>query len=206
MKNSDSNGRKPGKLTVILNLFLLVWLLPQTVFAHCDSYDGPVIQDSYKAIENNDVSFVLKWVEPQHEKEITDLLKKTLKYKKADPEIYQLLERHFLETLVRVHREGEGEPFTGLKPAGSTSEVIKKTDAALHNREIEPLLTGLNKHISKTIREKYERVNQLQLVKDNSVAEGRAYVAAYVDYTHTVETLHKVLDHSGNAHDGHQEP
>lgn len=27
-------------------------------------------------------------------------------------------DHHFFETLVRVHRAGEGAPYTGLKPAG----------------------------------------------------------------------------------------
>ena len=39
----------------------------------------------------------------------------------------------------------------------------------------------------------------LEKVKDNSVAEGRAYVSAYVDYTHTLEAFEAVLAH-GSAH------
>lgn len=41
---------------------------------------------------------------------------------------------------------------------------------------------------------------KLEKVKDNSVTEGRAYVAAYVDYTHTLEALETVLSHQSGHH------
>lgn len=194
MKNSNSTNQL-RKIPVVLSLFLLLGSIPQQAFAHCDSYSGPVIQDAYKAFATHDVSPVLKWIEPKHEKEISALFQKTLKYQEADGEVYQLLEQHFLETLVRLHREGEGETFTGLKPAGTTSEIIKRTDAALNDQEIETLLANLNTDLAAIIRKKYERVAKLKQVKDHSLEEGRAYVAAYVDYTHTIETLYGVLHH-----------
>ena len=33
-------------------------------------------------------------------------------------EARELADRYFFETLVRIHRAGEGAPYTGLKPAG----------------------------------------------------------------------------------------
>lgn len=40
---------------------------------------------------------------------------------------------------------------------------------------------------------------KLHKTKDNSVEEGRAYVHAYVEYTHTLEALEHVL-HGDFAH------
>lgn len=194
MKTSKSNKKLGGKLILLIALFFMA-MLPQQTFAHCDSYDGPVIQDAYKALEANDVTPILKWIEVKHEQEITSLFDKTLRYKNSDQEVYQLLEKHFLETLVRLHREGEGEPYTGLKPAGTTSKIIQMTDTALQNKDIDAFVEKYNTHSERVIREKYEKVAALKRVKDNSVEEGRAFVAAYVDYTHTIEALHAILEH-----------
>lgn len=201
MKTTNLKKTKSGgKLFYLLGLFMMLWILPQNAFAHCDSYDGPVIQDALVALEENKVDLVLKWVEEKHEGEITSLFNKTLKYRNGDQEVYQLLEKHFLETLVRVHREGEGEPYTGLKPAGSTSKIITMTDTALREKDIDGFLSKLNGHIEKVVREKYQKVAALDLLKNQSVEKGRDYVAAYVDYTHTIEALHAILEHSDEGH------
>jgi len=169
-------------------------------FAHCDSYDGPVIKDALKAFQQNNVSLVLKWVNPEHEPEIKSLFDKTLKVKKtADKEISQIVETHFLETLVRLHREGEGEPYTGLKPAGSVTPVIHMADESIANNSADVLVTKLKAHIENDILEKYKLVQELSKTKDESVEKGRAYVAAYVNYTHTLEGLEAAL----KGHGGH---
>jgi hypothetical protein len=169
-------------------------------FAHCDSYDGPVIKDALKAFKQNNVSLVLKWVNAEHEQEIKSLFDKTLKIKKtADKEISQIIETHFLETLVRLHREGEGEPYTGLKPAGSVTPVIQMADASIENKSADVLVTKLKAHIEKDIKEKYQLVQELSKTKDESLEKGRAYVAAYVNYTHTLEGLEAAL----KGHEGH---
>lgn len=178
-------------------------MLPQNSFAHCDSYDGPVIKDALQALENNDPALVMKWIDAKHEKEITDLFSKTMKYKSGDQEVYSLLEKHFLETLVRIHREGEGAPYTGLKPAGSTKQIIKLTDIALAENDFEGFLLKFNGHVESILKEKYEKVAQLKKVKDQSAQKGREYVAAYVNYTHTIEKMHDILVHTGDAHGDH---
>lgn len=195
---------KSGKRTLFtILLFLGLWAVPQNTFAHCDSYDGPVVKDALKALEKNEPALVMKWIDAKHEKEIGDLFTKTLKYRSGDKEIYSLLEKHFLETLVRVHREGEGEPYTGLKPAGSTKQIIQLTDMALAEEDFDGFLQKFNGHVNKILKEKYEKVVQLKKVKDESPQKGREFVAAYVDYTHTIERMHDILEHTGGAHGAH---
>lgn len=195
------NSGKRGGLIFALILGLL--MLPQIAFAHCDSYDGPVVKDALVALNNNNPALVMKWIDAKHEKEITDLFNKTLKYKSGDKEIYMLLEKHFLETLVRIHREGEGEPYTGLKPAGTTKQIIKLTDTALADNDFKNFLTKFHGHVDSILTEKYEKVAQLEKVKNRTVEQGRAYVEAYVDYTHTIEMMHDILEHTGPAHSMH---
>ncbi|HLU90254.1 MAG TPA: DUF6448 family protein, partial [Cyclobacteriaceae bacterium] len=172
-----------GKAAVLLAAMMLAFTVP--TYAHCDSYDGPVIQDAYKALDQEDVSYVMKWIFEDQEAEITSLFNKTVNLKQGDAEVYGIVEKHFLETLVRLHRETEGAPYTGLKPAGSTAPIVQMADNSIENLEVKTLLTNLGNHIQAVITDKYNKVAELSTVKDNSVAEGRAYVVAYVDYTHT---------------------
>lgn len=188
--------------TAVILLLMLAVLAYTPASAHCDSYDGPVIKDAAKALETNNVNLVLKWITPEQEKEIIPLFNKTYQLKKGDKEVYAIVEKNFLETLVRLHRETEGAPYTGLKPAGTTKQIIQMTDKAIETGNVEDFLVTLNKHIDNVIREKYRKVAELSKVKNNTIAEGREYVKAYVDYTHTVEALHDIMEHSG-GHAGH---
>lgn len=197
MKTLQQINNSFSKTSMILGLLFLLTSIP--AFAHCDSYDGPVIKDAIKALDKENVNFVKKWIEPQQEAEIIKLFNKTVSLKNKDAEIYSLVEKHFFETLVRYHRETEGAPYTGLKPAGSTEPIIQMADTSIASSNVKTLLNNLGNHIQKVITEKYEKVAALSTVKDHSVAEGRAYVAAYVDYTHTLEALEKVISH-GAAH------
>ncbi len=186
------------KLGMLMLTVLFMLLTGVTANAHCDSYDGPVIKDAMKALEANNVAYVMKWIGPEHEAEITELFNKTLALKDKDPEVYGIVEKYFLETLVRYHRETEGAPYTGLKPAGSAAPIVKLADNALAQEDVNVLLDKLRNHISRVITEKYDKVAELSKVKDLSVEQGRAYVEAYVDYLHTLEAIEKVIAHGEN--------
>ena len=192
-----------SKLSMMLLFASFIFIFTKTASAHCDSYDGPVIKDAEMALETNNVNLVLKWVTKEQEKEITTLFQKTKELRNGDKEVYEIVEKHFFETLVRLHRETEGAPYTGLKPAGTTKQIIQMTDKALKENNVDDFLLKLNNHIDKVVREKYEKVSKLDKVKDNSVEAGREFVAAYVDYTHTVEAIHDIIEHGGGTHAGH---
>ena len=176
-------------------------------FAHCDSYDGPVIKDALKALDQNKVELVLKWIEPRQEKEIIPLFHKTYSLKNEDKEVYAIVEKHFLETLVRLHREMEGASFTGLKPAGSMTPLVEMADNSIAENDVEKVIKTVTNHLEQVLRERYAAVAKLNKTKDNSVEQGREYVHAYVQYTHTLEflehLLHGEISHAGGEHAGH---
>lgn len=179
-------------------LFTVVLLLIGTfrLSAHCDSYGGPVIKDAIRALQKNKVSLVYKWISTQDEPEIATLFATTYKLRNGDKDIYNIVEKHFFETLVRLHRATEQEPYTGLKPTGSIEPVIKMSDEAIETGNIDDLLTKLNAHITKSIKEKYQKMKTLELTKDTSPDSGRKYVHAYVDYIHTIAKIHNVVEGS----------
>ncbi len=199
LKTNVKGGRffKFNLPTLLVMAFMLFAALPAS--AHCDSYDGPVIKDALMALEQNKVELVLKWVEPQHEKEITDKFNQTLRLKGKNKEINDLLETSFLETLVRLHREGEGAPYTGLKPAGSTTKLVQMADNSLAKKDINEVINIVTSHLKDVLQEKYIKAIELSKTKENSVEEGRAYVDAYVEYTHTLEAIEHIL-HGDFAH------
>jgi hypothetical protein len=110
---------------MIRNFYLLIAFVLFTlcnysiVSAHCDTMDGPVVGDAKKAIEQNNVNYVLKWVLPENEKEIKQAFELTMKVRGYGPNPERLADQYFFETLVRVHRTGEGMSYTGIKPSGT---------------------------------------------------------------------------------------
>jgi hypothetical protein len=194
------NGQRLLKNFRYLLLVIIFSTIAISANAHCDSYDGPVIKDARKALETNNPELVIKWISLEQEPEIRSLFSKTYQLRGGDKEIYQIVEKHFLESLVRLHRETEGAPYTGLKPAGSTKPIISMSDQALESGNIDELLLRLNRHIDSVIREKFETMAKLDKKKEESSELGREFVKAYVDYTHTIEALHDVLEHTAGGH------
>lgn len=188
----------------VIVIFVIMISGSVPVSAHCDSYDGPAVKDAIKALETNNVNLVLKWITPEQEKEIIPLFNKTYSLRSGDKEVYAIVEKHFFETLVRLHRETEGAPFTGLKPAGTTKQIILLSDQAIESKDIEELLGKLSNHIGMVIREKYQKLAELDKVKNESAEKGREYVAAYIEYTHTIEAIHDMVmpgdEHSAHKH------
>jgi len=135
---------------------------------------------------------VLKWVTSENENEIRDVFAKTLAVRKLGNEAKTLADRYFFETLVRVHRAGEGEPFTGLKPAGSIDPGLAAADAALEAGSVERLTKQLAQAIQAGIDKRFDLALERKKHSADSVAAGRDYVAAYVDYAHFVEGVHRL--------------
>jgi len=170
--------------------------------AHCDTLDGPVIQDARKALETKDVTPVLKWVKQKDEKVVRAVFAKTLSAKgkkNADA-----AENQFFASLVKTHRAGEGASFTGLKPAGEVEPAIAEADKALASGSVDALVKLVTDDVADGIRKRYEHAAATYKHKDESVEQGREFVEAYVAYTHYVERLH--LDAtSKESHDRHHE-
>ena len=188
-------------LFILSIMALFSFVNVQTASAHCDSYDGPALIDAEKALETNDVDLILKWINADMEDEVVPLFHKTYSMKDGDKEIYEIVKKHFYETFIRLHREMEGAAFTGLKPAGTTAHITVMSDSALESGDFGSLLNALNNHVNSQLQEKFEKTEALYKVRNNSVEEGRAYVAAYVDYTHAVEAVHDILE--GGGHHSH---
>lgn len=173
----------------------ILLLFSAAAAAHCDALDGPVIRDAITALEKRDAGPVLKWVKSEHEAEIRDAFAKAIAVRALDGNARQLADRYFFETLVRIHRAGEGEPFTGLKPAGSVEPGIDAADRALEKGSGDALATELAQAVNEGVRRRFAATLAHRKHASDSVDAGRKYVEAYVDYVHFVESVHRLAEH-----------
>jgi hypothetical protein len=198
--------RSPGvsrlRQSLLLALFIIFFSAAARVSAHCDALDGPVVADAKAAITENDVSPVLKWVRKEAEAEIREAFAATMKVRALSDDARKVADTHFFETLVRLHRAGEGEPFTGLKPAGKIDPGFLAADQALHTGELAALETQLLASVKEQLRKRFANVLEKRRHVDHSLLAGRAYVAAYVEYAHFVEALHTLT--AGKGPENHQ--
>ncbi len=165
-------------------------LAPGPARAHCDTVDGPVVKDARAALEAGDVTPVLKWVRADQEAEVRAAFAQALAVRALGPEALALADRYFFETLVRVHREGEGAAYTGLKPAGAAVEPgIAAADAALESGSIDALVRQLGGEVERGLRQRHARAVEARRHAAESVERGREFVEAYVDLMHYAERL-----------------
>jgi hypothetical protein len=183
--------------------------------AHCDTMDGPVVTLAKKALEKGDVNLILPWVGADKENEIREAFDLAVVVRGKGAKEKELSDRYFFETLVRVHREGEGASFTGLMPAGlDLGPAIPAADKALETGNPEPMLALIEEKIHEGILKYYVEAMEKKKHAGESVEAGRAYVQAYVPYLHFVERLYTdattPIAHGagdvGGARPGHPEP
>lgn len=211
--NSAINARsrkKTGFMTGVMILFLI--FSNYYLSAHCDSEDGPVIKDAKKAIQNNNVNYVLKWVSPEREQEITYAFTLMMKVRPLNSDAEKLADRYFFETLVRVHRLGEGESFMGLLPKGTpVDERILAADKAIELENLSPLKNLVPEKNLPELTKRFEKVISLKKFDVDDVPAGREYVEAYVAFFHFAETgetkhhpAHEIHGKGNDHHDDHQ--
>jgi len=182
---------------------LAIFAMPAVAGAHCDTLDGPVVGAARAALAAGDITPVLQWVQPDHEAALRTAFQRTLAVRVASPAARELADEYFFETLVRLHREGEGFPYTGLQPAGAPiAPAIRAADAALASGDADALVEQLTAAVAAGVRERFAAARAAQAHAGHNVAAGRHFVATYVALTHYVEALAATAE----GHAAHAEP
>jgi hypothetical protein len=172
-------------------------------FGHCDGMDGPVVILAKKALEAENVNLVLPWVQKRDEAQIRHAFEHTAAVRKTNPSARELADMYFFETLVRVHRAGEGAPYTGIKPAGrDLGPAIPAADRALEDGSIDRVIKIITDAVQAGLRVHFDQAISKKNFDRNNVEAGREYVEAYVPYIHYAERLYQAA--TGAAH-GHYE-
>lgn len=190
--------RRLAVVSQILMIGALI-LMGQPAQAHCDSEDGPIIASIRTALAEGDITPILKWITPADEAQIKNLFEKVRALRGQSEEARAVADQLFMETFVRVHRAAEGAPFTGLKPAGSIPPILVAADQALESGNVQALADSVASAVRAGIIARFNHAHEQSKHQDESVAQGREFVEAYVTYVHFVEGLHDYLG-KGEAH------
>lgn len=173
-----------------------IWL--RTASAHCDTLDGPVVTAARRALDTGNVNAVLSWVPPAGEPEVKAAFIHVRQVRAVSPQAKELADRYFFETVVRVHRAGEGEPYTGLQPAGTpVSPAVAAADAAITSGSAQALTDLLTNTTTQGVAARFAELKAAGTPKADDVAAGRRRVHAYVEFVHYAEG---VYDAARGAH------
>ena len=164
--------------------------------AHCDTMDGPVVKAAQRALATRNVNLILIWVRQNDDAEIRRRFVQTLAVRKLNREARELADNYFFETVVRLHRAGEGEPYTGLKPAGTDlGPVIPSADKAIESGSVAALLKLFDATAQADIQMRFNDVISRQGFNVSDVEAGREYVKAYITFMHHVEHVYEESEH-----------
>ena len=184
-----------GSLTVLLSF------LPFRVYSHCDGLDGPVIMAAQKALAEGNVNPVLIWVQKDDDAEINRAFERTVAVRKLNAEAKELADLYFFEMVVRIHRAGEGAPYTGLKPAGrDLGPAIPAADKSLRDGDVEPVARLLTQGVQDGVRKHFKATLARKKFDPNDIEAGRQFVKAYVQYIHYVEAVHEQATRPADGH------
>ena len=190
-------------IVTALIIFEILLMYSINANAHCDTLDGPVVESARHALTTGDVTPLLKWISIDDEQLIRTAFQNTMEVRKLGGPAQKLADMYFFETLVRIHRAGEGASYTGLKPGTEVDPAIALADKALENGSVDKLVGVLTDATAKGIRERFRRALETKKHADKSVTAGREFVEAYVIFTHYVEELHTSVK-GGTGHHEHQ--
>lgn len=193
--------------TMALLALVSALVLPMPATAHCDGLDGPVIAAARKALDTGDPNPVLIWVQPNDEAEIRVAFAEAVAVRKLNAQARQMADRYFFETLVRLHRAGEGAPYTGLKPAGrDLGPAIPLADKAVATGSEGALAAFAVKEVEQGIHEKFTDIQSKRNFRPDDLTAGREYVASYVTFVHYIEGLHQAAQAGAAGHFQEDQP
>jgi len=161
------------QILIALVIFEILFLYSINAKAHCDTLNGPVIESARQALATGDVTPVLKWISADDEQLIQTAFQNTMEVRKLGGQAQKLADMYFFETLVRVHRAGEGAAYTGLKPGTEVDPAIAMADKALESGSADELVSALTKATAKGIGERFRRALETRKHADESVTAGR---------------------------------
>lgn len=196
-------------LGVLLGAVLMLVLTPGTTAqAHCDSRKGPVATAAVQALETGDVTVILPYVAPESEAELEAAFAQALEVRALGGSAQALADEYFIETAVRLHREGEGASYTGLSEE-EIPEAIVIADEAMESSSLDAIYTYMDEQMRAGVAEHYQEVVEARehAEAEGSVEANRERVEAELGFEKYIYNLYLTLT-SSVEHEGegqHQE-
>jgi hypothetical protein len=197
-------------LTLIIAAFLgtlaALLLKPLRASAHCDTMEGPTAQDGLRSLETGSPAPAMKWVGPDDENELREVFEQALAARDLGPAARSVAERWFIENLVRIHRAGEGAPYSGVQPYGTpVDERVAAADAAIASGDLAPLEGLVPADRWAELQRRFAAALDRKDYDTSDVDAGRAYIETYVSFFKYAEGEdHEHGEHHALAHAQHQ--
>lgn len=177
--------------------------IPLVAWPHCDAIDGPVAAAAAKALDTGNVNLALPYAPAEAEPEISGAFEQAVAVRTKGPEAKALADRYFMETVVRLHRQGEHAPYTGLKPAGRDyGPAIPAAEKAIASGNVDALLSVLDRVVSHAVTERFGHLSESPAVGPptarSDVAAARKRVSAELAFIGYIEALYQAT--KGGAH------
>jgi len=170
---------------------------------HCDSLDGPVVTAARLALAAGDVDLVLPYVPEDGEAEVRAVFETALPVRRLGDDAREMADRLFFETVVRVHREGEGAPYTGLKPAGlGFGPVIPLAERAVETGSPDEVAELLTTVLRDELARRLAEVRRLAAVRERSLTDARGYVEAMLGFQVYCHHLFQAMQAPAHEHAG----
>lgn len=171
---------------------------------HCDAKDGPVVKGAIAALDTGNVDEALRFAAQEAEDEIRTAFAKAARARTIDPAAREVADLYFAETVVRLHRAGEGASFTGLKPVGlDVGPVIPLAERAIDTGSDDELTACLSDALQKQVKHRLDRVLELKAQMGKGLSEARRYTSAMLGlqvWSHKLYGAIKASPHEG-AHE-----
>jgi len=169
---------------------------------HCDTMDGPVVKAARAALDRGNVNLILPYVPKTGEPELRHAFERTMRVRLLSPEARETVDIWFFETAVRLHREGEGAPFTGLKPAGlDEGPAVPRAEKAIETGRLEEISHFLCHVVEEQLNHRFNHVMARRSYDENDVDAARAYVGAMLSFVVFSHSLYMATMLAPHEHD-----
>jgi Family of unknown function (DUF6448) len=201
----EQRGREMKKALLVSVLAGGLLFGAQNASAHCDALDGPVATAALEALETQNVNLVLPYAPASAEAELSAALDQAVAARASGPATKAVADRYFVETAVRLHRAGEGAPYTGVQPAGTDfGPVIPAAERALETGDTMTLEALLAEEVRHAIRERFTEGMAKQSASKEStthadVAAARDRVSAEFAFIGLAEGIHRAIEGAGHS-------
>lgn len=150
---------------------------------HCDTRDGPVVKAAKKALDTGNINYIFIWIPHESEKELQAVFEKTLRARKAGRDAQEVADDWFFETAIRLHRAGEGAPYTGMKPSGlSEGPVVPRAEKAIETGDPKETIDFILKTLEDDLVHRFHHVMEKKKYDVDDVAAGREFIEGFIGW------------------------
>ncbi len=161
---------------------------------HCDTMDGPVVTACKKALKKENINYIMPFVPKKVENELKLSYNKTIKARKLGDDAKEVVDFWFFETAVRLHREGEGAPYTGLKPAGlDWGPVVPKAEKDVEKGTPTETIEFLKDILERELSKKFDAIVSKQKFDINDIDSARKYTEAMLNFVLSSHHIYKYI-------------